>query len=566
MRSLLALGLTSTLLLATTGCPAPQPAVDPVPGSSSTATPGPDGGKAGPAGPKTDPWAIAGELAREEIPARPPSLPLVKTALPALPKGLPKPPASCDPLVKAQPKPAACTDRPATLAALDDALGQTDSALRDLALAALEACPELPAGMVRALRADLGPVECADALVRPVLDGKVDGMDGAVHDTLAALGLAGMLSRAVKGPPTIPPPHTKEAVLALHNGPFKAWTNEQAAAIQSLAEAGSKLRYYARAIAAVEAGMADLRFIDAVRELPIPDEFKKDADLEASYLGGLEQALDQRKVRGRDAALVGLGALAAIGYIADARVTRTRDMLSRMYGGRPVDALDALRLPPLPAAPANGSLEGRLAGKLPTFYAELLLAPESASDAGILRTLLSRGIAPRARTALAGASLDPTARLLYAAGRLRLGLNYWRAVDVDEAVRLLAEWPTGTTRVEEANLLLAVGLALRGGPRNAGDMMLRAPLDELGIGRVEALDALAAAGGPYAGLAAFDAAIVRQVAAPAQADAGYWKELAARYRAAAGRLTDPADQREASERAREAEATSEAIAKRPKDG
>jgi hypothetical protein len=109
-------------------------------------------------------------------------------------------------------------------------------------------------------------------------------------------------------------------------------------------------------------------------------------------------------------------------------------------------------------------------------------------------------------------------------------------------------------------LLLGLALSLRGGPDNAGDMMVKAPVGELGVGHTAALEALAAAGGELASFAGFDAAYVRELAAPAQADAAYWRDVATRYRTAAALFQDGLKRKDAEARAREADATAEAAA------
>ncbi|MBI4700602.1 MAG: hypothetical protein HY744_05470 [Deltaproteobacteria bacterium] len=415
--------------------------------------------------------------------------------------------------------------------------------------------------MVRALRAELAPVECADAVVQPLLADLPAAIDPALQHALAGLGLAGRLARTVLDGPRLDPPFERARVEELIAGPLHAWFAEQAAAIEDIARAGAKLAYYGRAIVAVEAGMADMRFIDAARAAPIPDEIAGDQELRDAYYGGLEMGLEARKRRGRDAALVGLGQLAYLGVIRDERAERARQLLSRMYGGRPVGALDALLLPPLaPAEPAT--VPERLAARLPTFYAGLLIAPERAAEPTMLRMLVEKGISPPQRAALRAAALPPAVRALYARARLELGQRYWRRVDFDEAAGLLRELPAAE-RTPEARLVLALSIALRGGPANAADMMLRAPLAELGIGRVAALDALAAeTGGPLRPLAAFDAALVLDIAAPKDAGTGYWLALARRYRDAAAWLPEGAERAQAVERAREAEGTAKAIAPR----
>jgi hypothetical protein len=380
-------------------------------------------------------------------------------------------------------------------------------------------------------------------------------LTGEIYDALFGLGLAGMLARASTAPPALEPPHSRVRVEAFSASEMQPWGERHARVIQDLAALGSRLRYYGKALVAVEAGMADMRFVEAMRQVPVPDELAVDDELGVAYLGGLEQALDARKRRGRDAALVGLGSLATVGVIRDERVERARALLSKMYGGSPIDALDGLRLPPLgPHEPAT--TEQRLASRLPVFYAGVLFPPEAAGDPAMLRSFAEKGISLPHRIGLRQTSLPPAARLLYARARFEMGQNYWRRVDFDETVRLLAD---GGRDSEEGKLVLALALALRGGPENAADMMVRAPLGDLGIGRTAALESLVDAGGWLGGSAAFDAALVRQLAAPATADASYWRAVAAGFRKAAAVLVDLQDKRDAENRAAEAEQTAQAI-------
>ena len=101
-----------------------------------------------------------------------------------------------------------------------------------------------------------------------------------------------------------------------------------------------------------------------------PSPIAKSADLRNEYYGSLDQGLDPRKDRGRDAALVGLRELALVGVIHDRRVDRARGLLAHIYGGRRIDALDTLLLPAFPDRQPD-SVEERLASRLPTFYAGL---------------------------------------------------------------------------------------------------------------------------------------------------------------------------------------------------
>jgi hypothetical protein len=76
---------------------------------------------------------------------------------------------------------------------------------------------------------------------------------------------------------------------------------------------------------------------------------------------------------------------------------------------------------------------------------------------------------------------------------------------------------------------------------------------------VAALDLLAKQGGRFAGEAAFDAAVAVQLGAPENADAAFWNGLAARYRDAAGKLSDRAQRAAAEDRAKAAEALAQAV-------
>ena len=63
--------------------------------------------------------------------------------------------------------------------------------------------------------------------------------------------------------------------------------------------------------------------------------------------------------------------------------------------------------------------------------------------------------------------------------------------------------------------------------------------------------------------AAFNAALVAQLAAPANADAGYWRDVAAKFRKAAAAMADLHDRRDAELRASEAEQVAQDIESRP---
>lgn len=552
--------LAPLTLVACAGAQTPTPATP----ASVTAPPSAAPAATSPAPaepPKPDPFAIGAPLRAETpvpdldwTPFDPKSLPLAKS-----PAGIPAAPKECAAYARRKPtKPAACAERSDALAALDAAMGESDPSARDAALSGLEACAGLPAGLARALRADLAPVECGDAIAEPMLKAPPPGLSGPVYHALYGQALAARLSRTVGTPPRMAKPFDKKHVLAFIKGPLGKWMVAQAKAIEAASQAGAGLVGYGRGIAAIEAGVADLRFVDAVRGVPLPEEFARDIELKDAYYGALDQALDPRKDRGRDAALVGLRDFAVLGALRDPRVDRARTLLSKLYGGRRIDALDGLLLPPLADA-APSTVEERLASRLPSFYTWALLDPAHATTGSVLRALLERGVPPSMRRTLDTPDLPTDLRTLYARASLRLGELYWRAVDFDRAVALTSSWPTAD-RPDDATFLLALGLGLRGGPEDAAALMRHAPHVSLGMEHTGPLDFVATRepAGPFAGLAAFDGAWIEKTSPPDGAGPEHFRKLAARFRAAERLLPEAAQKIGADEQAREADAIADA--------
>jgi hypothetical protein len=134
-------------------------------------------------------------------------------------------------------------------------------------------------------------------------------------------------------------------------------------------------------------------------------------------------------------------------------------------------------------------------------------------------------------------------------------------VDFDEAAALGAGWPKDSARPEDISLLFALALALRGGPEEAAAMVRKAPVPMGQMGNVRALDFLAQMTPPAAvsGMAAFNAAVIRQITAPVDAQAAYWTDLAQRFEHAKKLISDNRYKSLAEDRARAAEATAKAI-------
>lgn len=435
------------------------------------------------------------------------------------PAAVPPPPASCTELVLHA---VGCTGNAPFREALAGALGVEDFTARDAALACLEAREEAPAGVLRALRAELGPEACADAIVTPTLQSPPKGMSPELEQVMLGLLVAGRLSRLLGDPPALEPPLTKERFHQYFGDKLVPWVLAQAAAVEKLSADAARLSGYGRGIGAIAAGNADLRFVEMVRAVPLPDEMKADKQVSDAYYGELDQALEPRKVRGRDAALVGLRAFAELGALNDPRVLRARTLLDKLWAGSRIDALDRLLLSPLPALDTSTAALA-LAARLPTFYAKLLLSDVDPTDPKVLRALLERGVPATARAKLAVAPLPPPVRVLFARSEVELGRRYFRASDFKSARAVL-----GTQKTNDQGALLgALAQALENGPVDATELMLKGPFVR-GTGDVSGLDAEARRGGRFAGYAAFDAAVVLELA-PKPDDAAFWDDLAARF-------------------------------------
>ena len=237
----------------------------------------------------------------------------------------------------------------------------------------------------------------------------------------------------------------------------------------------------------------------------------------------------------------------------DARLDEAQALLSTLYAGRRIDALQRLLLPPLPGAQPK-TVEQRLAAKLPSFYAPLLLAHADARDPQFLAALCERGIPRSVRAELDASTLAEPVRDTYARALLELGQRYWRAQDfrrAGELSRLPAE------RASDERRLAAAARALENGPRDAREMMLRGAFAQ-DPPDVTGLDELTSAAGSISGVAAYDAAYLLSLAPPRESAPAFFVELGRRYRQAAKRLRDPAQQALALEQAKAAEQTARA--------
>jgi len=478
-----------------------------------------------------------------------------KVPLVAEPAGVPPADASCQEYLAHSSQ--SCTATAKTSNAKPEALVQALSAdaplERDAQLACLEDDNQLPPGLVRALRAELAPLGCGDLIALPFLEPRRPELDRNLEDTLIALAAGSRLARLVHRAPELSAPFDKAHFMEFFQATLKPWIVTQAQAIHELALSGARLTPYAKGVVAIEAGLADMRFVSVVRKVALPKEMSDDAEVRETYYAALDEALEPRKARGRDAALVGLKEFASVGILVDSRVERARALLSEVYAGRRIDALDKLLLPPLSAV-LEDTTERRLARRLPTFYAGYLLA-NSSLDAHLLRALLERGL-PRAVTAhLDPTKLDDAQRDLFTRALIERGCRYFKAEDFALAARLSSSDKPSPERA----LYHALASSLQNGPRDASELILRGPQLPTSAVQVAELDRLAGEkNNPSAPLAAYDAAYLLGLAPP-QNDAKFWQELAKRYEAAARGLKDPAQKRLAHDSGTAAKDTARAL-------
>jgi hypothetical protein len=489
--------------------------------------------------------------AEPNAPASAPSADAKNAGTGAAPAGVPAPAAECAAFIGEAPSSCAGGDFKERLAtALSAAPRERDALLR-----CLEPVTEAPAGLVRALRADLAPRGCADAVLGDAGSGA--GVAREIADALVGLSVGARLFRSVQAPPLPRPPFNRDAFLKHFKEVLSPWIVAQAHAVDELSRVGPRLGGYAKGVVALEAGLADMRFVTVARAIELPQEMKDDPEIRETYLVTLEQALEPRVARGRDAALVGFGEMARQGITNDARLSDARQLLSELYAGRRIDALDRLLLPPLPPA-ALDSVELRLAAKLPAFYAVKLAPSPSIDDPKLLRARLEQGVPPSVWLGTPPTTPSPLSALTQRALFL-LGQTYFWA----EPFARAAATPTPPDDAG-AVLVAAVAKVLARGPRNAAALMLGPPTLPSELRDVTSIDALAKAKGQgsVAGLAEFDAAYLRGLAPPAN-DPAFWKEQTARYQRAQKQL-DAKAAKLAADLAKAAADTEKELRKQPK--
>lgn len=180
-----------------------------------------------------------------------------------------------------------------------------DVANTDRALAELEACPGLPPGFVRALRAERWP-ECAEHLAAPLLRRPPGGLDPSVRETLRGLLVA---SRIARWDPRVTPIQSDATPKNLDHfvtGTLSPTLERMQRELHALEEDVLALApgSYGRARAQVALSSAWLKAQTAYRRAPIPAAIKVDYDQRTAYytfVDAVSRALTN-SARGRHAA------------------------------------------------------------------------------------------------------------------------------------------------------------------------------------------------------------------------------------------------------------------------
>lgn len=419
-------------------------------------------------------------------------------------------------------------------------MASSDPARRDALLVALaETYPDEKRLWVRALRADLAPIECADAIVDPFLD-QFAQIATPVSDVLVGLSLASRIARTVIVPPSMWGLRDKAKIKAFIAGPLKTWLVNETAMLDILASGSTGLTSYGRGIVQMELGIAELRLADRLRTALGPSmPATWDAELKAHYTSEIEHAVERRMVHGRHAVIGGLADFAQVGILVDPRVERARTTLARVFPDRRIDALDGLMLPPRSTRAASTPLA--IAAQLvPTYWLGFVGADPDSHD------VLVRGVPQptRSRHRL-GNRVDPVVDSAYARTRFEMGRTYWRRVDFVEAA-----YAAYSGDSQDDRLVLALALALVHAPDGAATMMNTPATSAFGMTHTESLDVVATENGPWAGMAAFDAAYLRSLSTPEGKAAGpHLRDVASRFRVAESLLTTAPQKKRAADRA-----------------
>lgn len=469
-----------------------------------------------PAHPTAPPATSSAAKAPKEPPPIPISPPEVAAA-----------PASCEAFTKVaigKPKDPVCTDAKSVLSALATAAGaekKGDAAGRDAALASVSTCEKVPALLVDAARAELGPIECAESILGPAVD--AHAKESLPQHQAAARAMIGasrlsrlrpkkgafdLLARA-EVDPAAAEAGTK-LVIAWKEALEKLETEALVLSKGAPPEIAAIVRF--------EAAAAWLAFAKELRATPLPDEIKglkkNDPDLETRYLAKLDEVTMPVIDRARQLALAGLGAAVRDGILVKTLPSYTA-ILEPFRSRQGFEVRRARELDLLITEPKDPSDAAKVAAVLPPWmvYGALeraqpasLLDPDvlfaMAGNRGIPSTLRQQAeITSKTKLPPKEQKLRDRARDAVVLSRVRVALSYGSRQDAEAASQ-------GPTNEPDAQLRVAVGKALVGptsAPPKLGTPAATAPKSGYDLAP---LDALAKKPGAVGHAAAYDAALL----------------------------------------------------------
>jgi hypothetical protein len=450
--------------------------------------------------------------------------------LPAMPAGLLPPPVTCAAFAKRAPaKPTQrCATREEGLAALDAALAPETATARDARLVALESCPAFPAGVIRGIRAELAP-ECADVIVAK---GLPKAMRTSVQHALVGAAIAARATR-MKPAPAYVGPGTPESITGYLQTRVQAWDSEAVAALKELDATASTLTGYGHALARAAVAQGYGLHADSFRRVSYPRAWdtKENADRKPAFFTAVEAAYQPARRVTFPLAASALSAMgdtgAATHWLTDALGTWLRKNDKHRF----LDLAVANLPPPTPAG-----APGRLAAKLPTFYAGILLEPDAASP-DVLGQWAAHGVPPavRAQLSINLATLTPEGRAAYADAQLKMVVAFGRSIDHDELAHAVAATAADPPS-DRLAYLRAVTTTLR--PTESVDSA-----DVLSFARSGAVPDLDAVVGSFAGYAHLLAGeLLRSSCDAGKACVTVLTQAEQRYERAATELPEPAAQ------------------------
>jgi hypothetical protein len=414
---------------------------------------------------------------------------VAETTLPPSPQGILPPPSTCAAFgirAAAGPKPQ-CATRQEALTALDEALDVQSAASRDGRLVALESCWVFPAGVIRGIRAELSPA-CADVIVAPSL---LQTLRVSVQHALIGAALGARALRTKPAPAYIGT-GTPDSITTYLQTRMHAWDSQTVAALKELEATASTLTGYGHALALAAVAQGYGLHMDGFRRVPYPREWDRRGNDGTVRLHFFE-VVNQASVPTREVALrqttSALYVMGDTGATTHRMTDALRTWLHRNFRRQFLDL--AVAMPP-PAAPA-GTL-ARLAARLPTFYAGVVLGTNATCE-DVLRQWSAQGVPQGSRGQLSGnlAALSPDGRLTYADAMLRTALTFGRRVDHDELAHAVAA-AVADSPSDHASFVRAVMTAIR-------PAQFEGSPDVLSFSRGAAKGDLDAVVGPFAGYA-----------------------------------------------------------------